>query len=134
MWFPPVTSAFVVPWGSVLDSGVARHPLRRCFQSEPPAVYAARPGDNDGFLNVRTYDLNTANVVSSSRDSACPLMFLVHSMYIAKVCDTSTRLHVRVTSMDQCCLVAHSGDNMCYWIFLTHGPHLAAGMGRHVGP
>ena len=110
--------------GERAELWVARHPPRRCSENEPSA------------LNVRTYELDAANVGSSSRDfslhfatgsnrpccavhpddSACPLMFSVHSLYIAKFCDTSTRLHVRVTSMDQCCL----------------GLHLAAVVGRHV--
>ena len=34
-------------------------------------------------------------------DSACPLMFQVHSLNIAKVCDTLSHVHLRVTSMIQ---------------------------------
>ena len=139
------------------------HLLRRCFESEPSAVYAARLCDNAGFRFCRTHVLSTA-VVGTSRDfslhvatgsnrpccavhpddSACPLIFWVHRLRIANFCDTSTHLHVRVTSLVRCCLAAPSGDSVCPRIFLTlvwqaslmtksRSFHLAACVGRHVG-
>ena len=133
MWFPPVTSAFVVPWRISLDSGLLAILPVGALKSETSAVCAARPDNNAGFVNVGTHHLNTANVGSTSPDfsrhvatgsnrpcwavhpddSACPLTFRVHSLHIAKVRDTSTHLHVRVTSLDRCCHVAHSGNNVC---------------------
>ena len=127
-------------------------PSRHCFENESSAVYPDRPCDNVGFRFCWTHVLNTA-VVGTSRDfslhvatgsnrpcyavhpddSACPLMFWVHSLYIANCCDTSTHLHVRVTSVVRCCLAAPSGNSVCPRIVLTHGFHLAACVGRHVG-
>ena len=143
------------PWlchGERARQRVARCLPRRCSETEPSAVYAARLGDDADFRNFRTYDLNTANAGSfrvislhvatgpncplcavHPEDSACPLMFWVYSLYIAKVCDTSSHLHVRETSMVRCCLVAHSGDNGCLRIFLKRGRHCAADMGRRGG-
>ena len=150
MRLPPVTSAFVVPWRSALDSGLLAILPVGAVKNEPSAVCAARPGDNAGFVNVGTHHLNTANVGSTSRDfsrhvatgsnrpccavhpddSACPPMFWVHSVHISKVRDTSTHLHLRVMSLDRCCLVWKQSLSQD---FLTHGLCLAAVMGRHVG-